>query len=91
MDYIEKTIPDIFKQIAPARRYYSYNIGFKKMLGKEIYEHVLNDMNIQPQNALMIDDRIYNKNGADATGLNFLLIQKDEDLAAALVSQGVVI
>ena len=84
MTHIENTIPNIFKNIVPARRYYSYNIGLKKKLGKEIYEYVLNDMGVKPENALMIDDRIDNKKGADAIGLPFLLIQKDEDLAAAL-------
>ena len=84
MDYIECTIPDIFKNIPIARRYYSYNLGMKKKLGKEIYEYVLNDMGAKPENTLMIDDRDQNRIGAEEIGLPFLLIQKNEDLEAAL-------
>lgn len=84
MDYIEQTIPDIFKQIDKNRRYYSHHLGLKKKLGKAIYEAVLNDMGVAPEHALMIDDRIDNKKGADAIGLHFLHILKRDDLEAAL-------
>lgn len=84
MNYIESYIPDIFKNIAQPQRYYSYNLGLKKKLGKEIYEAVLKDMGIAAENALMIDDRVDNKKGADEIGLNFLLIQKDQDLEKIL-------
>ena len=84
MTHIEEYIPSIFANIPVERRFYSYNLGLKKKLGKEIYESVLNSLGVKPENALMIDDRIDNKKGADAIGLNFLLIQKDEDLEAAL-------
>jgi FMN phosphatase YigB (HAD superfamily) len=87
MDYIEETIPTIFANIARPQRYYSYNLGLKKKLGKEIYEYVLKDMGITPQEALMIDDREQNKAGADAIDLNFLLVRKEEDLAALLCDE----
>jgi FMN phosphatase YigB (HAD superfamily) len=82
-------VDHIFENIPVERRFYSHRIGHQKKNGKDIYEHVLRSLNVAPQNALMIDDRIKNKVGADEIGLNFLLIQKNEDLKAALTAYGI--
>jgi putative hydrolase of the HAD superfamily len=86
MTHIEVYIPSIFNKIPTENRFYSHNLGLEKRNGQAIYESVLKSLDVQPQNALMIDDRIKNKEGADAIGLNFLLIQKNEDLEIALRS-----
>jgi putative hydrolase of the HAD superfamily len=84
MDHIESYIPSIFQNIPEERRFYSHRLGQKKKLGKGIYETVLKALNKKPENALMIDDRLQNKPGADEIGLNFLHIEKHQDLGAAL-------
>jgi len=85
--YIEDYIPSIFQNIPVEKRFYSFNFGLQKRFGKSIYEYVLDKLSIEPQNALMIDDRKENKIGADEIGLNFLLIQKEENLELALRSE----
>lgn len=87
MSHIESKIPAIFFNIPLERRFYSHRLGLKKKLGKEVYETVLNSLGKKPENVLMIDDRIDNRVGADAIGLNFLHIQKHEDLATALINK----
>ena len=84
MNHIEQTIPAIFENIPVERRFYSYRTGLKKKNGSDFYQHVLNNLNVAPQNAIMIDDRLQNKPGADAIGLHFLHIEKDGDLKQAL-------
>lgn len=82
--YIENYIPSIFENLSCEKRFYSYSVGHMKKFGHEFYQYVLDAIGVKPENALMIDDSIKNKDGADKIGLNFLHIQKDEDLKAAL-------
>lgn len=89
MNHIEKTIPTIFENIPVERRFYSYQTGLKKKNGSDFYQHVLSTLNTAPQNAIMIDDRMQNKPGADAIGLNFLHIEKDGDLKKALAQYNI--
>lgn len=86
MDYIESYIPAIFDGIPIHHRFYSHRVGKMKKFGHEFYQHALDTLGVIPANALMIDDRLQNKHGAEKIGLNFLHIEKDEDLKAALSS-----
>ena len=84
--YIESYIPHIFTNLPSEKRFYSFRHGHMKKFGHEFYQQVLDTIGIEPKNALMIDDSIQNKIGADNIGMPFLHIQKDEDLVAGLAS-----
>lgn len=54
-----------------------------------IYEHTLNKLGIQPNEALFIDDRAENIEGAKESGLHALLFRDAETLQADLQREGV--
>ena len=81
---LEQDMPQFFACVPPERRFYSHEIGHRKADGAAIYQHVLQQLNVTPDKALMIDDRLENKHGADECGLPFLHLQKDEDLEGKL-------
>ena len=83
-NYIENHAAAIFTQIETGKRFYSHQLGCQKKNGAEIYTKTLAELKARPDESLMIDDRIQNKPGADEIGLNFLLIQPNEDLNARL-------
>jgi HAD superfamily hydrolase (TIGR01509 family) len=58
-----------------------------KKYGSEAYKHVLKQMNAAPERTLMIDDSIANKAGAEAAGIHFAHVLKEDDLAEILKQQ----
>jgi FMN phosphatase YigB (HAD superfamily) len=84
MSHIEETIPQIFSNLSPERRFYSHAVKYRKENGPDIYRHVMQALDASPETSLMIDDRDQNKKGADVLGLNFLHVQKDENLEKRL-------
>lgn len=61
------------------RKYYSYKIGLRKP-GKEIYELVLKENNLEASETILIDDTETNINGAKKTGIKTYFLKKGEDI-----------
>ena len=53
-----------------------------------IYEHTLEQLNVQPNEALFLDDRIENVEGARAVGIHSLLFRSAQSLHADLEREG---
>ncbi|HKH62295.1 MAG TPA: HAD family phosphatase [Flavitalea sp.] len=60
---------DLFDKI-----YYSHMIGFRKP-DKNVYEYVLNDSQLDPQQTLLIDDALVNVEAAREAGMNAIHLQ----------------
>lgn len=90
-DYIEKTAAAIFTHIPAERRFYSHDLGYQKKNGPEIFQKMLRALDAVPNETLMIDDRIKNQTGAEATGINFMLLNRNDDLVVRLLEYNVVL
>lgn len=69
------------------RTYYSCDMGMRKP-DREIFEHVLNENDLDPNETIFIDDTIIHVNGAQTLGINAILLPKGEefrDLLAPLL------
>lgn len=53
---------------------------------KDFYEHIYNDMKIKPEEILFLDDNQENIDGAIASGLNTIKVEKGMDLYQEIVS-----
>ena len=59
---------DYQDQVAPADRFYSFDIGYLKP-ERQAYEHVLGKLEVQPEDALFIDDKARNVIAAEQLGI----------------------
>lgn len=84
VEHIEHSFPELFMHIPDERRFYSHRIGAQKKNGPAIYQHVVTALNVPPENVVMIDDRLQNKPGCDALGIEFLHVLKEDDLEEKL-------
>lgn len=69
--YLNQTFPELDWMNLFDKVYYSYEIGYRKP-NTDIYEFVLKQHNLQPHQALFIDDNKGNLNGAAKVGLHTL-------------------
>jgi HAD superfamily hydrolase (TIGR01549 family) len=63
--------------------YYSCRIGMRKP-DKEIFEFVLNENNLKPDETIFIDDSIQHVKGAGEAGLNAYLLEKNMEVKTLL-------
>lgn len=63
-------------QVAPEDRFYSFNTGFLKP-EREAYEHVLDTVGVNAQDALFIDDKRSNVAAAEQLGICGLVFRED--------------
>ena len=61
-----ESLGDLFEKL-----YYSHRLGLRKP-SKEIYEFVLRDSNLQPNETLFIDDAEVNTRAAEQTGMQII-------------------
>lgn len=73
-----KNFNDYFDRI-----YYSCRIGMRKP-DKEIFEHVLKENDLVPEQTVFIDDSIQHVKGAGACGINAYLLQKNMEASELL-------
>jgi len=71
------------------KAYYSCDIGMRKP-GQEIYEYVISDIGMNPNDMLFIDDNEANIEAAKKAGLNVLLKRKSDDLRKLLEAEGII-
>lgn len=69
-----KSFDEIFN-----KAYFSHNVGMRKP-HKDIYEYVLNEENLIPEETLFIDDSLQNLQPAIDLGINTYLMKKDDEL-----------
>ena len=61
------------------KAYFSHNVGMRKP-HKDIYEYVLKEENLLPEETLFIDDSIQNLKPAEELGIQTYLMKKDEEI-----------
>ena len=76
--YYYQNLGDIFKQA-----YYSHEIGLRKP-GKDIYEYVLKNSQLIPQETLFLDDSVPNIESAGELGIKTFLITEEEPITKVL-------
>ncbi|MEI6823561.1 MAG: HAD family phosphatase [Bacteroidota bacterium] len=69
-----KSFDEIFN-----KAYFSHNVGMRKP-HKDIYEYVLNEEKLIPEETLFIDDSLQNLQPAIDLGINTYLMKKDDEL-----------
>ncbi len=67
-------LEDIFHKV-----YMSHEVNMRKP-GKEIYEYVLKDNNLKPEETLFLDDTHTNFSGSIEAGIDHVLISKEKDI-----------
>jgi putative hydrolase of the HAD superfamily len=72
------------------RAYYSFEIGMRKP-GREIYDHVIRENNLDPGTTLFLDDNADNVKGALSAGILALQMERNGSLEDALTQAGVII
>ena len=74
-----------YKNLEPffEKVYYSCRIGMRKP-DKEIFDFVLKENNLIPEETVFIDDSIQHVNGAKTTGINVYLLDKNKEVGALL-------
>ena len=73
-----KNFDDYFDKV-----YYSCRVGMRKP-DKEIFEHVLRDNHLKPEETVFIDDSIQHIKGAGECGINAFLLEKNMEVADLL-------
>lgn len=63
--------------------YYSCRIGMRKP-DREIFEHVLAENSLKPEETVFIDDSIQHVQGAGACGINAFLLEKNMEIGSLL-------
>lgn len=66
--------------------YLSQEIGLRKP-DKEVFEYVLQDISVDPEEVLFIDDSIQHLQTAETLGMNTFLLNKIDDLSGFLLTQ----
>ena len=61
------------------KEYYSYEMKLLKP-GREIYEAVVKEIGVQPEEILFIDDSVTNVDGAEAVGIRTVFLQQGMDI-----------
>ena len=59
-EFIKAHNPKAFQYIRPELRFFSYEIGFRKGHGHELFQHIRNASGALPMNSFLIDDRLDN-------------------------------
>lgn len=68
--------------------YLSYAVGLVKP-ERDIYDHVVSDLNLAAERVLFLDDNLINVKGARAAGLKSEVVKGPSQARAALVAHGV--
>ncbi len=71
------------------RRFLSFDLGLIKP-EREIYEHVLKEINVKPEECVFIDDKPENIEGARKLGIHGIVFENKEQLKQDLEKLGVV-
>lgn len=69
--------------------YFSYEIGMRKP-NVEIYEHVLHNHNLRPENTLFIDDKKENTDAAKAIGIHVWNLQVGQEDVVDLFTKKII-
>lgn len=77
-EYGVKNFNDYFDKV-----YYSCRVGMRKP-DPEIFELVLNENNLKPEETIFIDDSIQHVKGAGACGINAFLLEKNMEIGTLL-------
>jgi epoxide hydrolase-like predicted phosphatase len=78
LDHGVKNFDDYFDKV-----YYSCRVGLRKP-NKEIFEMVLSENNLKPEETVFIDDSAQHVQGAGNCGINSFLLEKNKEIATLL-------
>mgnify|MGYP000878576629 FL=1 len=79
-----KNLDSFFEKV-----YYSCRIGMRKP-NSDIFEFVLNENGLNPEETLFIDDTIIHVNGASQIGINAYLLDQNREVELLLIENGIV-